>query len=556
MIKLLNLVSPQVLCEEVEEKELPDEFKVFERGLEFLKQRIAALNKKAVKYKVPTLDIDIISTEMVKVINPELKKMQMSQPIIMPLDKGLLADPNSWVYVKQYTVRIDGEPPHIEGYEFIARLEHTPEGNFIYTNPKVKVNLPAEFKTMNQRCDVCNTYRDRHDTFVLRMTQDDPVRFPNKKAGDFLIVGRNCLARFLPGGSVAGLIAYTKMIDNLENDIKAAMEMKDDEPGEGWGGGGGKYYEDSNTLLAWLIATYLHTGKYVSKKQANAYAEAGGHGPDSISTLMRARNEMHPNFFGLKTQYDKEKAYPIYFRMTTDEAFRQKVEQMAKEFEEWLPKQDWDAKAAAKPDFADFFHNLKLVAGQEYLKGNHFGFFSALFQLFLRDKQYAEKKAEAEKQAAAAGPAVASPIQFGPELIGKRLRDIAKEVEIRRLQAAGMDEKAIKKAIRGKVWGWEVECKKITEYEKTQTFGYGDAGIGYRIFFRDGYGNDFLWFASNNPGFDENGKYIIDGTVTKYDPQNKYSGRPQTNINRVKIVKDFQNPEKPPQPDTPLTPGA
>ena len=555
MLKLLDLVSPAaILYENMEEKGLPEEFKVFERGLEFLKQRIEALNKKAAKYKVPPLDIDIVSTEMVKVLHPDLKKMQMNQSVIISLDKGILADPKSWVFIKQYTVAIDGEPPHIEGFEFIARLEHTPEGNFIYTNPKINVNLPSEYKTMNQKCDICNTYRDRHDTFVIRMTQDDPERFPNHKAGDFLIVGRNCLARFLPGMSVSALVAWTKMMDNLENDIKAAGEMQDDE-GEGWGGGGGmKYYEDTDHLLTWLAAAYLYTGKYVSKKQANAYAEAGGTGTDATSTLQRARSEMHPNLFGFKSDFDKGKAYPIYFKMKDDEAFRQKVEEISKEFADWLPKQDWDAKAAAKPDFADFFHNLKLVSTQDYLKGNHMGFFSALFQLFLRDKKDAEKKADAASQLAALPP---SPATFDATQVGKKLRDIAKETEIKRLQSGGLDEKAIKKAIKGKVWGWEVDCKKVVEYEKTQTFGYGDAGIGYRTYFRDPFGNDFIWFASNNPGFEENGKYIIDGTITKYDPTNKYNnGRPQITINRVKIVKDHQNPDKPPQPDVPLTPSA
>ena len=117
-----------------------------------------------------------------------------------------------------------------------------------------------------------------------------------------------------------------------------------------------------------------------------------------------------------------------------------------------------------------------------------------------------------------------------------------------------MDEKSIKKAIKGKEWGWEVTCKKITEYEKTNTFGGGDSGIGYRISFRDDYGNDFLWWASTNAGFVEGNKYIIDGTVVGYEEVNKYTNRPQTRINRVRILKDLANPTAPPQPEQPLTP--
>ena len=75
-----------------------------------------------------------------------------------------------------------------------------------------------------------------------------------------------------------------------------------------------------------------------------------------------------------------------------------------------------------------------------------------------------------------------SPVKFDASLVKRRLRDIAKESELTNMVKSGMDEKSIKKAIKGKVWGWEVTCNKITEYEKTQTFGYGDSGIGYRIF--------------------------------------------------------------------------
>jgi hypothetical protein len=544
MIKLAQL-APKVLIKEAEEKELPEEFKCFERGFEFLKQRIAELNKKALKYKVPPLEIVIVKEEMVKVIHPDIKKMQMSQPIIMPLDKGLLADPNTWVLAKQYTLSLKGEPPHVDGYEFIARLEHTPEGNFIYTSPHSSVpNLPAEFKTVNQHCDVCHTNRDRNDTFVIKMEKDDPERFPDKKAGDMIVVGRNCLARFLPGISVSGLIAYTNMIEATQFDVKEAQDMDSYEPG--MGGGGGKYYEPAESLLFWIAATYMHTGRYMSKSQANKNAEAGMGGPMVEATISRALSEMRPNLMGLKGQ-DPKKAYPIYFKVKDDDAFRQKVEELCKEFQAWFPTKDWEKLAQEKPDKADFIHNMALVGKQDYLKSQYFGFYSALFQFFLRDKKADADKAEAQKQAATLPP---SPVQFNdPTIVGKRLRDVAKEGEIKRLLASGMDEKAIKKAVKGHEWGWEVTVKRLTEYEKTQTFGYGDSGIGYRILFADAFGNDFMWFASSTLGMQENGKYLIDGTVTGFEEANKYHpNKPQVRINRVKVIKDLQHPDAPMPP--------
>src|ERR1035441_7015316 len=537
MIKLSQLVNPRRLVCESEEKELPEEFKCFERGFEFLKQRIVELNKKAAKHKVPPLEIVIVKEEMIKVIHPDIKKMQMAQPVTIPLDPGLLQDPNSWVLTKQYTLSIEGEPPHVDGYEFIARMEHTPEGNFIYTSPHSSVpNLPAEFKTVNQHCDVCHTNRDRNETFVIKLEKDDIPRFPDKKAGDLIVVGRNCLARFLPGISVSGLIAYTNMIEATQFDVKEAKEMD-----EGGGGGGGKYYEPAEKLLRWIAATYLHTGRYMSKSQANKNAEAGMGGPMVESTISRALSEMRPPL------NSKPQDYPIWSKMGGDPEFTKKVDDLCAEFETWFPTKDWEKMALEKPDKADFIHNMALVGKQDYLKSQYFGFFSALFQFFLREKKAGEEKISAAKQLAELPP---SPVNFSePTLIGKRLRDISKEAEIKRLVSGGMEEKAIKKSIKGREWGWEVSVKKISEYEKTQTFGYGDTGIGYRILFSDAFGNDFMWFASSTLSMEEGKKYIIDGTLTGYEPPNNYHpNKPQLRINRVKVIKDLQNPAATPSP--------
>lgn len=545
MIKLMKLVDPKHLMLESEEKELPEQFTVFDRGLEFLKGRIAELNKKAAKYKVPPLEIVVHKEEMVKILRPEIQAQLASG--MMQAGPGSLTGPGTegfYTFGKQYTLSLKGEPPHVEGYEFIARLEHTPEGNFIYTSPHSSVpNLPSELKTAVQHCDVCHTNRDRNDTFVIKMEKDDPKRFPDKKAGDLLVVGRNCLARFMPGISVAGLIAYTNLIEATQFDVKEASEMDTDKE-VGGGGGGGKYYEPADNLLFWLCATYLHTGRYLSKSQANKNSEAGMNGPATEPTIYRALNEMRPNPF---VKGDPKQIYPIYYKVKEDQSFKQKAETLATEFETWFSTKDWDKLVAEKPDKSDLIHSMALAGKQEYLKSQQFGFFSALFQFFLRDKKSAEDQAAAEKKAAELPP---SPIDFSdPTLIGKRLRDIAKESEIKKLAASGMDEKAIKKSIKGREWGWEVTCDKIKEKEQTQSFGYGDPGIAYLTYFSDQFGNQFFWYASSNPGFAEKGKYILDATVVGYEPPNNYhKNHPQIRINRGKIIKDLQNPDAPVPP--------
>jgi len=533
MIKLFSLISPALLVES-EEKELPEEFEVFESGYEYLKARIDELNHKANKYKVPPLEIIIIKEEMVKVLHPNIKNQASSIQNFNP--EEILNDPNSWIFVKKYTLSIKGDPPKIEGYKFIARLEHTPEGNFIYKSPLASdVNLPSDFKTVSQRCDVCHTNRDRNDTFVVQMEKDDPERFPDKKAGDMLIVGRNCLSRFLPGISIAGLIAYTNIIDNIQKEVKNSKDREEFDPEYKSSGKRLKYYESSDDLLFWIAAAYIHAGRYISKSQSEKNLAMCIAGNLVFTTLSRPP---YPLLSLLQGVENPEKEYPIYFRIKRDKDFIKKIEDLTDEFKKWLSTKDWEKLAQEKPEKADFIHNLALVSKQEYLQSQQFGFFSALFQLFLRDKKQAEDKAEAEKQAALRPP---SPVDFSnPSLVGKRLRDIAKESEIKSLLEKGMDEASIKKAIRGRTWGWEIIVKKISTYEKTYTFGYGDAGIGFRTIFEDPFGNEFIWFSSNGPGMENGEKYLIDGTVVAFEPPTQYHpNKPQIKINRVKIIKDL-----------------
>jgi hypothetical protein len=540
-IKLKNLINPLLILKESTEKELPEEITVSERGYEYLTMEIEKLNKKAEKYQVPPIQLEIIGTEFVYVLRPQYKNVGGIQLATNPGTED--ANNPYMMPVKKYKLRILGEPPKIEGYEFIARLEHANKGNFIYTNPKASVsNLPPEFKSMNQHCDVCKTNRDRNDTFVIKMLEDDPKRFPDKEAGDLMMVGRNCLARFLPGITINGLIMWTKMVDAVTDLINQSDEFPEDDGYDGEGGGGyNKHaYEDRKTLLKFLIGTYLFTGRYVSKKQAQADFDAGKNG---VSTMERALGEMHPHKF---TPQDA----PIYFKLKDDEEFQSRVNALSEEFLNWIPTKDFDKMAAEKPNFADFFHNLKLVSGEEYIKSKHNGFFGALFQLFIRDKGDIEEK---KQSALAIAEKPESPVQFGENLIKQRLRNIANDAKVEQLRASGKGDKEIKKMIRGHKFGWNVVVKKISEYEKTNTFGYGDSPVGYRMFFEDEFGNEFLWFAGTDLDMIEGNKYSIDGTITGYEQANKYSGRPQVRINRVNIVKDYQEPDV---PITPVTPQA
>jgi len=77
-----------------------------------------------------------------------------------------------------------GEMPRVNGWELIARLEHTEGGVVVNLAPGEALD-PA-WRTADPRCSHCGTVRQRANTFILRTP-----------TGDVVQIGRNCLAEYL-----------------------------------------------------------------------------------------------------------------------------------------------------------------------------------------------------------------------------------------------------------------------------------------------------------------------------------------------------------------------
>jgi len=86
-----------------------------------------------------------------------------------------------------YEVLFTVETPKIDGWVFVARLDHSNEtGNIIRLVPNTVESLPDHFRDVPPNCDHCNLLRKRRDTFVLRCETD----------GAFKQVGSSCLKDF------------------------------------------------------------------------------------------------------------------------------------------------------------------------------------------------------------------------------------------------------------------------------------------------------------------------------------------------------------------------
>jgi hypothetical protein len=497
MIKLLEIAS-QIISEEdwatKQEKEfdIAEPFEVGERGYLFIKDALEKLNKKANRYGVEPMTLKVI-----KEVEKKFKfgygimghKWQSEVPMnssdILDVSKG-----ESGFYVKKfYTLQIEGKPPHVEGYEFIAKIEHTTAGNILNFNPYASAkNLPTEYRTATQKCDVCNTNRDRNNTFILKLTKEDLQRFPDKKVNDLIMAGSACLKRFLPPKDMMILVNYAKFIDEIRRLM--AEDAGDDEGGEGgYGSSYSQYTTPSNTLF-WIAVVYLVDGKYLSKKKALEFEGA-------ISTLHLA---LSAKDFMERPPQDSRAKDKYVERIYNDKTFLDKAEQMAKDIVAWGKTKDFASEEQKNPQFADFYHNLSVIAKSDTVKKRNNGFIAALFQMYIMEKTSGEKKAAQSKATE----------EFG--YLGKIGDKIKMTVEVKK-----MKEYTTQFSYRG------TQALIVNMIGETN-----EAGIQKKGF--------VLYFTNMNFTLVEGDKAEIETTIKNHQI-NKYTNRPETVITRAKVLQ-------------------
>ena len=102
--------------------------------------------------------------------------------------------------VDVYEVHVPYDQPLIAGWELVAVLDHTSEGNIV--RPTCEEILPDHYRN-NSFCEHCGINRRRNTTYVL------------KKDGEFKQVGSTCLEDFTGDSCAANVAAYAELISSL-----------------------------------------------------------------------------------------------------------------------------------------------------------------------------------------------------------------------------------------------------------------------------------------------------------------------------------------------------
>lgn len=258
---------------------------------------------------------------------------------------------------RKYTARfvlVEAEGTAVmNGWKFVASIEHTEAGNIIKAIGNVEV--PARYYEGKPVCEHCNSNRYRKDTFVVM----------NEESGEFKQVGRSCLNDFTNGLSAEAVSSYLSYFDEL---------LVGETPPDG---GGERYYTTKKVLLS--ASETIRKFGYVKTQEAGR------------STASRAFDYyvlLNDEFMigDRKRRELKQEMESVSFDENSEENKKTVENALA-----WLKDQD---------ESNNYMHNLKTICSLEYVKYGNLGILCSLFPTHNREILYAAERAEKARKLA------------------------------------------------------------------------------------------------------------------------------------------------------------
>lgn len=161
-----------------------------------------------VSFQIPTVNVQAF-LKKIATLNRKAAKLSCEPITVKECEKVLRKEADGFVDCVEYLV--EGQAPKIEGWEFVARLDHTDNGNVINTVPGK--SCPEKYGHTGTFCDHCKTSRYRTKIYVL-----------SDEKGEHIQVGRSCLKSFLGHADPLKVAAYFEMILDLETTLGGFSE--------------------------------------------------------------------------------------------------------------------------------------------------------------------------------------------------------------------------------------------------------------------------------------------------------------------------------------------
>ena len=105
-------------------------------------------------------------------------------------------------------VFIHGDAPVVEGWQFIATVDHKGQTPIVNRQPYTAADVDLhEFECRSNTCDHCGYTRNRNDVLVLR----------NVATGELMQLGRNCAADFFRSKDASGILSVSDWLSQVSD---------------------------------------------------------------------------------------------------------------------------------------------------------------------------------------------------------------------------------------------------------------------------------------------------------------------------------------------------
>lgn len=270
-----------------------------------------------------------------------------------------------------YRVLFTAETVKIDGWRFVARIDHSNEtGNIVRPMPNSGVEMPTKYRTTDPDCDHCKVRRYRRDTYIVC----------NEVTNEFHQVGSTCLADFL-GHDPYRLARTAEFLGYADEAARGASEYI--------GGGDYRWIDVEEFLVnaAWAVRRFGWTPKSAV--------------PDDFSKSTAARTWRNYRPYG---------SAEIAARETPSEEDRQN----AAEALAWAQGLRTKGESEGTP-LSEYEHNISVIAGAVLIEDRSTGLAASIVGVYLRNKGRAEMRAARDRSQR-------DSVHFGT--VGERLRDL------------------------------------------------------------------------------------------------------------------------------------
>jgi len=307
-----------IILEDKEKKGLSTMYKVPIENVPELKTKIEKLNRKATKIGCP--QVEVYMTGAHDEIDTKTKKVQ-----------------------RYIHIEVEGERPVINGWKFVATLQHVTEENRNIVRVVPGEVLDEGYRTAKPVCHHCNTIRYRKDTYVVQHIE----------TGEYKQVGRNCLADFFEGGvQPQQYAAWAQMLHDAEEAASASTTKRNSQSDLIW----------ADAFLQACAEAALRFG-FVSKATARrAYEERDQH---IDTTAQVALHILYPG------EFTPEKYRDIEISPAAEELVRKAME--------------WVDTWKDNDELNDYLYNLSVVAKMTAITYRETGLLASLIGAYLRE---------------------------------------------------------------------------------------------------------------------------------------------------------------------------